>query len=113
MFIGSNGLDCLVSMHRRYQHNHCRLQTFVLDHLTVVFVDGHTVGLEVLMRPLELGVTSAGSDQFGASCELEEVTSMTLAHTSNACMQDVPSYFNCILIVTVLLLKARKGKRLL
>lgn len=32
----------------------------MLKHLIVVFVDGHTAGLEVLMRPLELGVTSAG-----------------------------------------------------
>lgn len=78
-----NCLDCLLGMHYSCRCNHNGNQTFMLEHVIVVLIQGHAKGFEVNLGPFELGgVGRAGGHKFSSGSTLEEVQGMALAHTA-------------------------------
>lgn len=80
-----HGFDCLFCVNGGSSTDDNGLQTGVLDHVLVLGVQGHTVRLKVLLRPLNLlWVRRECSDQLRAGRAVEEVDGMAFAHAAEA-----------------------------
>ena len=74
VFICFQSFDSLVSVHCGHRRHDNGLEAGMAKHGVVIFVKSNTMWLQVLFGPLELlGRRSAGGDEGGAWCAIEEV----------------------------------------
>ena len=78
-------LDGLFGVNRSRSADYYGIEPGVLQHLLVVVVQSHAIGLEVELAPGELLlVRRKGSNEFCAGRPIEEVEGMSLAHATES-----------------------------
>lgn len=89
MKIGFDSFYSLLSVNSRHGGNDHGFQAFLLKHFVVGFIKPDTVGLQVLLSPLEFGVVGgAGCYELGSGSAVEEMKGVPFAHAAEACAGD-------------------------
>lgn len=83
MKIGLDSFYGLFGMDSRYGGNDNGFQAFMLEHFFVRFIKSDTIGLQVLLCPLNFGVVrAAGCYELCSGSAVEEVKGMSFTHAA-------------------------------
>lgn len=89
MKVGFDSFYSLFSVDSRYGSNDHGFEAFLLEHFVVGSIKSDTVGLQVLLCPLDFSVVrGAGCYELCSGSAVEEVKGVPFTHAAEACACD-------------------------